>query len=358
MSQDLRMATSDAEKTAATDLELQATRVLDKIPLGTEMVRLGPRPLFIEFCGTPKSGKTTCSGALTHFLKRNGFGALTLTERAGVCPLRRKTHMSFNVWTACASLTQMLEALDRDHEIVVLDRGIFDALCWFNFMEMIGRLTAAEKAAIFSFLLMDRWRHLIDIVFLMTTTPEEALRREYQYQLTQKEGSIMNIRTLSLFNQAIELTHTTMSKHFKSVISIDTTDLSPANGARKIAVDTLNALDHLLDERIMVVKKAVLGTHTLTPGVIAHSESAADLFNLIQANYFFLERRLAETNTDVVQIIPAAIVQHDGKVLLLRRKERDARDRLHNKYSIWAGGHAREQDGAASKDIHRCGSGT
>src|SRR5712692_5275098 len=118
------------------EFELLAAKVLGKIPTGTEVVRLGPRPLFIEFCGTPKSGKTTCATRLTHFLSRNGFSVMTVAERAGVCPLRNKSHMTFNVWTACASLNEMLEAVERDYQIVIFDRGIFDALCWMNFMEM------------------------------------------------------------------------------------------------------------------------------------------------------------------------------------------------------------------------------
>ena len=51
-----------------------------------------------------------------------------------------------------------------------------------------------------------------------------------------------------------------------------------------------------------------------------------------------------------MQIIPSVVVEYDGKILLLRRKERDVRDRLHNKYAISAGGHAREQDGRNGPD--------
>ena len=45
------------------------------------------RPIVIEFCGCPKSGKTSCVNSLNIFLKRNGFNTSVLTERANVCPV-------------------------------------------------------------------------------------------------------------------------------------------------------------------------------------------------------------------------------------------------------------------------------
>ena len=48
------------------------------------------RPLLIEFCGSPKSGKSTTITSLNQFLKRNGFTTTVLTERASVCPVSNK----------------------------------------------------------------------------------------------------------------------------------------------------------------------------------------------------------------------------------------------------------------------------
>jgi putative protein kinase ArgK-like GTPase of G3E family len=40
------------------------------------------RPRFIEFAGTPKSGKSTCIDTVSHFFRRNGYKVLTPTEGA------------------------------------------------------------------------------------------------------------------------------------------------------------------------------------------------------------------------------------------------------------------------------------
>ena len=41
-----------------------------------------PRPFIIEFCGTPKAGKTLCVDVLSKFLSRNGIPVYVVTERA------------------------------------------------------------------------------------------------------------------------------------------------------------------------------------------------------------------------------------------------------------------------------------
>jgi predicted NUDIX family phosphoesterase len=325
------------------DFDRLAAQVLEKIPLGQELVRLGPRPLFIEFCGTPKSGKTSCADKLLYYLRKKTYNAVKMVEKASVCPLP-KNRATFNVWTACATVNQILESADQNLDIVILDRGIFDALCWMNFMEKAGRLEPGQRNTIESFLLMEDWRDLIDVVFVMTTTPEKALEREWNGQLIHQEGSTMNVRTLKLFNQAIDETLLHAREQFRSVNVIDTTNLERIDSLKKVTTESLMALDHLLDEKIFVFSRELLSRLSFTDGATVDLEQVRSFLEIIDARHYFVERRKAEADAELVQVIPSAIVEYDGKLLLLRRKERDVRDRLHNKYAIWAGGHAREQD--------------
>ena len=87
------------------------------------------RPIVIEFAGVPKAGKTTTLNTIHGFLKRCGFRVETVVERASVCPIRDKKHFNFNVWTACTSLSQILEKTQEppsasDPEVLILDRGL------------------------------------------------------------------------------------------------------------------------------------------------------------------------------------------------------------------------------------------
>jgi len=339
------------KKQSNDELESLAAKVLEEIPTGIELIRLGPRPLFIEFCGTPKAGKTTCADRLTYFLNRSGYQVLKIVERASLCPLRNKHHVSFNIWTACTALVQILEAKEKDYNIVILDRGIFDALCWMNFMTMTGRLTEAEKEKIVSFFLLDYWLSMLDIVFLMVTTPQEAVRREFQDQLIQKEGSIMNERTLTLYNKAIEKTYEDMAKHFKSVIKINTTKFTQIECAKAVTKESLQVLHNLLNEEVMVIERKLLDQFNFSQGLIDDEKAVHAIASTIQDRHHFISRRTAEIKSELIQIIPCAIVEYDSKVMLLRRKERDSRDRLHNKYAIWAGGHVRKQDKVDGREI-------
>src|SRR5438128_53626 len=130
--------------------------------------RSASRPLIIEFSGSPKAGKTRAIAVLALFLKRNGIKVDTFTERASVSPIESKGHLNFNVWVSCASLQGMLEALYRDLDVFILDRGIFDALVWNEWLEMTGKITGEEASQVSQFFTMERWTQLVDLIFVLT----------------------------------------------------------------------------------------------------------------------------------------------------------------------------------------------
>jgi predicted NUDIX family phosphoesterase len=61
---------------------------------------------------------------------------------------------------------------------------------------------------------------------------------------------------------------------------------------------------------------------------------------------FFVERRHAERDPSLKQVIPYAIFERDGRILLLRRLARGGEARLHGKLSVGVGGHVNPVDGA------------
>ena len=103
------------------------------------------KPVVFEFAGAPKAGKTTTLTALQGFLKRCGFRVEVVVERASVCPVRDKKHSNFNVWTACTTLSQILEKTQEpprvdDPHVLILDRGLFDSICWLSIWKL-GRVS-------------------------------------------------------------------------------------------------------------------------------------------------------------------------------------------------------------------------
>jgi putative protein kinase ArgK-like GTPase of G3E family len=60
------------------------------------------RPIFVEFAGTPKSGKSTCIDTINHFFRRVGYKVLAPTEGASKrTPYYLKENLvAFNAWSA------------------------------------------------------------------------------------------------------------------------------------------------------------------------------------------------------------------------------------------------------------------
>src|SRR4030043_1466741 len=143
-----------------------------------------PRSFVIEFAGTPKSGKSTSSEAIRHFLSRYGFRVHVLTERAAVCPIPMKGHLFFNTWCAASMLAEFLSKVETETDTIIIDRGIFDTLVWMTLQENRGEITADEARTIEAFLLLQRWRFLLDLAVVMSVSSEEAIAREKGQKIT------------------------------------------------------------------------------------------------------------------------------------------------------------------------------
>jgi hypothetical protein len=162
-----------------------------------ELLKFASRAFVIEFAGTPKAGKTTSVEAVRHFFNRQGFRVHVLIERASVCPIPMKGHLFFNTWCASTMLAELIATVDTETDLIIVDRGLFDALVWLTLQRRRGELTDHEARVIEQFLLLDRWRTLIDLAIVMNVSAEEAIKREISNRITSKPGSIMNIPVLT-----------------------------------------------------------------------------------------------------------------------------------------------------------------
>ena len=61
---------------------------------------------------------------------------------------------------SCASLQGMLESLYKDIDVFILDRGVFDALVWNEWLELTGKITREEAQQVEQFFTMKRWTDL------------------------------------------------------------------------------------------------------------------------------------------------------------------------------------------------------
>ncbi len=314
--------------------------------------RTAKRPLIIEFSGSPKSGKTTAINVLSLFFRRNGFRVETFAERASVSPIvGKKGHPDFNVWVSCASLLGMIESVEKNIDLFMLDRGIFDALVWNTVLARTGKITKEEGDTIASFFSLDRWTRLIDLVCIMKCKPSVSLEREYANQLTSKRGTIMTEVTLTELNAAIDDTLKRFGPSFKKTITLDTTGTKTREGAIAIASETLEALRDFLDESLCVLHRSNLPISLPDKGFVLDSEVAKAFIKAVKFSGEFLPRSKAEYDSDYLIPIPCALVIFKDKILILKRKEEG--HSLHDTYAIWAGGHVFQSD-QGTNIILRC----
>jgi predicted NUDIX family phosphoesterase len=298
------------------------------------------RPFIIEFSGAPKAGKTRAISVLELFLKRNGIKAEVFIERASVSPIRAKHHLYFNVWVSCASLQGMLESLyHHDLDIFILDRGIFDALVWNELLNMTGKITTEEATQVADFFTMHRWTDLVDLVFVLTCSPEKSIEREYADQLTTKRGTIMTEHTLGQFAAATEKIIKERKGTF-DIVRIDTTNMDTKTCATQIARDTLKALGNFMDEPVCVIPAASVQLNDR--GFFPDPAIVHNFLNVVSNERRFLPRSEAESNPKFLQPIPMAILEYNDEILVLKRNKPG--HALHNKYDVWSGGHVNRGD--------------
>lgn len=321
------------------------------------------KPVVIEFAGVPKAGKTTTLNTLQTFLKRCGFRSEVVVERASVCPIRDKKHANFNVWTACTALAHILEKTQdpphsNDPHIIILDRGIFDSICWLMMMERLARILKSDREIIEKFLRIDDWKRRITGVIVMTALPKDAMEREKGYlPVIDAAGSIMNQEVLQLMLDTTREIAIRLKNDFR-IYTVDTssgdTKNNPKRTAEVVADIVLNLIEEQLQEDILCLPKSTV-TNIFKDRQCLHAKEASSLLKLFNESGTFLSRQEVEQNKELLQALPVVIIRNkSGNVLQLRRREKLTNNILDKEIVIWAGGHVRKEDASNGSALIRC----
>ena len=322
------------------NLEKAATHVLEK----KRRLR-SRRPIVIEFAGSPKSGKSSCISSLDIFLRRNKFRTRVLTERASVCPLENKFDPLFNVWTGCASLNQLVEILSKESkylDVVIIDRGFFDALIWFEWQRTHFFLREADYDNFRGFFTSPRFRMMIDLVMLFECDAEISIEREYKNLLTRKEGSIMRPRVLESYKEAASIAVNKYNGIFRAMSKFDTGRGDQNQVGFEVTKQVIAKLKEVADEKIGYVEIDVISSIRET--VFNYLDLEKKMGNCLSFDF----RDSVEPNKELVQFIPIAVVKdrNSSRVLTGRKaaKATSTGSPEKDKMLLYFGGHVREED--------------
>ena len=323
------------------------------------------KPLVIEFAGVPKAGKTTTLANVATFLKRCGLRTEVVVERASICPIQDKKHATFNVWTACTTLAQILEKTQTpprpdDPQILFLDRGLFDSICWITMMEGISRIRPDQKEAIEDFLMIDTWRKRITAVFVMLASPKDAMAREQGVlPVAGSGGSIMNRDVLKQIGEVNRKCIDQFGEAFR-IYRIDTSMGETRNSPRRTAEVVVRTILELMEEHvaedIISCPKDMVARFFADKSFVRSKDAADWVRELCEIECTdFRPRDEVEKDDSRVQVIPIVIVRNrSGEVLRLRRREKEAGNPLHDKIVIWSGGHVRHEDSVNGHPLIEC----
>ncbi len=331
---------SDRDQEAVTGKAL-----LDRATELIGIVRAQARRAFVlELTGTPKAGKSTSVATLKTFFSQAGFQVHLLRERAADCPLPMKGHFFFNAWTTATMLAEVLETYEADVDLLILDRGFFDALVWLELQATRGQVTEAEQKTFADFVLLDRWRSLIDTTVIMRVAPSDALKREHKDQIVPRPGSMMNPDALGQFNKALGAVATAYQSKF-DLISIDTTGATGSVDTNvKLLEELLPRIERWADPNIAVVPRETLRVLFADRRYLHEREGVTALDELL-GNLQFVRRSLAEQNKDLVQFIAAGIHTHGTKgVVVFERDQVDKKTAEYGRRKLWVGCHVERGD--------------
>lgn len=313
----------------------------EAVDLEKILKRQARRPFVLEITGTPKAGKTTLISLVEGFLRDAGWRVHILTERAGACPLPMKGHFLFNTWTSGTMLAGLIDAVDRDVDLVILDRGVFDALIWLEIQNQQGQVSRAEVKAFEAFVMLERWRSFSDATCTITVDPQLSMERENQRRLLPRTGSVMNERSLPQFNAALKAL---MEKHrgdFKFV------RLTNAGTAEDGAADLINQILRLArvwaDPLIAVIPKD--RAQQLVPKRVL--PWTARTWSTLSERLTFRRRSSVEGDERGVQILACGAQVHAEEVFLsIRRRQRaQAPTSRDDSARIWQGCHVHKPTG-------------
>ena len=286
------------------------------------------------------------------FLKRNDFKVKVLPESASVCPVKDKHSPMFNLWTACDSIKSLVGVLESErtlYDVIIVDRGIFDSMCWFQWLWSSEKMEKEMKCVMDQFLSMEELISYIDIVFVYKARPEVSIEREYASLLTDIPGSIMNEEILGDYLQAVEATVADVSKKglFRKVQVIDTSDKDQNDVGKEVTMTTLNSLRELFEEHIGYIKMPEeLANRFCDNSFMEYEEFAEQLGE--NGEIQFGRRSLLEEDYEYVQVVPIAVFKEaeSNQVFMVKKAAKATREDSREKDKIlpYVGGHIRRED--------------
>lgn len=192
-----------------------------------------PKPFVIEFCGTPRTGKTTTIARLYEFFKKGEFKTTVIEEFTTSKYYKEVFKEKYkNVSSTESNIAimeevtkQLKNVLDSDQEIILIDRSINDRQIW-NYRRYSKGNMPKEKYQETMEKYSSISKESIDFLVITYAEPVTALKRDYNSSLSLEKRRFLNIDNLDEYNRSLKDLEELFRASVKDLILIDTTSIS------------------------------------------------------------------------------------------------------------------------------------
>ena len=191
------------------------------------------KPYVIEFTGTPRTGKTTLMNNLYDFFKKGGFTTSTLEEfttsqryKKEIYPRLKNEYKSvINTEIPKYVLENLNMAIDKNNDIILIDRSLFDRMIWMDRLYNKNGVTEREYNDY-----IDKYTKIIndkiDIVIGLYTDSLTSLRRDYTANASLEKRTFLSEDNINEYNNSLMNMKELSNKENINFYLFDTTDKS------------------------------------------------------------------------------------------------------------------------------------
>ena len=203
--------------------------------------------IIIEFAGLPNAGKTSLIQELERdFNRSKGVKVVTFQEPAEIVPdILEKCSMERNTWTTFEAFQNQLVAKYTDADVVILDRGYYDAILWLEYMDKNKWCTAPYLHATSTLLTKagDNLKLKPDCLFLFDCSVDESIKRRMQQ--SDKPVSNSTKEFLTNYKETMQKFSKNFTNRFPDtkLFELNTTDLTPKDMLRITKDKILSYID-------------------------------------------------------------------------------------------------------------------
>ena len=167
-------------------------------------------PYVIEFTGTPRTGKTSLINNLNDFFKKKGFTVDILEEfttsekyKKEIYPtLKDKYKNVVNTEIPKYVLKQLDESINKNPDIIIIDRSLFDRLIWVDRLVLKDGMSKKEYLD-YKKMYIPLIKEKIDIVISTYTDSLTALKRDYNANLSLEKRTFLNEDNINEYNNSL-----------------------------------------------------------------------------------------------------------------------------------------------------------